>query len=112
MRRMVFALCLGALPLLAAAQNPPEPTLVEPPPTPAPIQTGEALEPEVTIIPGERETIQEYRVNGMLYMIKVVPSRGPAYFLVDTDGDGNLETRRNNLDPGLLIPRWILLRWD
>ena len=30
-------------------------------------------------------------------MIKVNPARGTPYYLVDTDGDGNLETRFNDL---------------
>ena len=44
-------------------------------------------------------------------MIKVVPTKGIPYYLVDTDGDGSLETRYNRLQDGMLIPAWILLRW-
>jgi hypothetical protein len=55
--------------------------------------------------------IEEYRAGGVLYMIRVNPARGAPYYLVDTDGDGNLETRFNDLAGGLLIPAWILFRW-
>jgi hypothetical protein len=49
--------------------------------------------------------------DGKLYMIKVVPTIGRPYFLMDTDGDGSLETKQHELDSGLLVPNWILLEW-
>ena len=73
--------------------------------------SGETLEPEVTIREKGDKRVTEYRVNGQLYMIKVQPKTGPAYYLTDTDGDGNLETKRFELDPSFLIPRWILFSW-
>lgn len=79
-----------------------------PPPPPAP---QDELEPEVTITQREDEMIEEYRVNNQLYMIKVIPKKGYAYYLVDTDGDGRLDTRRNDLVEDVLIPQWTLLRW-
>lgn len=68
-------------------------------------------EPEVTIIKNNEENIEEYRIYGKLYMIKVIPKVGAAYYLVDNDGDGNLETRQNSLEPNILIPMWILFKW-
>lgn len=68
--------------------------------------------PEVTIRQrGDQGSIEEYRAGGVLYMVKVNPAKGAPYYLVDTDGDGNLETRYNDLQGGLLIPAWVLLRW-
>lgn len=67
--------------------------------------------PEITIVPREGDVIEEYRVNGRLYMIRVIPRRGVPYYLIDTDGDGNLETRRNELSQDLVIPGWTLFRW-
>jgi len=78
------------------------------PPAPA---SQDELEPEVTITQHEGEMIEEYRVNNELYMIKVIPRKGYAYYLVDTDGDGRLDTRRNDLVEDVLIPQWILLRF-
>lgn len=71
----------------------------------------EALEPKVTIHEDGRGVIEEYRLNGSLYMIKVTPAVGPPYYLIDTDGDGELESRRNELDPDVMIPAWIIFRW-
>jgi len=72
---------------------------------------GQETEPEVVITPKEQGRIKEFRVNGRLYMIEVVPEKGLPYYLIDTDGDGTLDNRQNSLESGLAIPRWTLLRW-
>lgn len=71
----------------------------------------ETLEPEVVITDKSETTIQEFRANGQVYMIKVTPKKGPAYFLVDSNGDGELDIRRNELEPKMLIPSWVLFSW-
>ncbi|TQV65235.1 MAG: DUF2782 domain-containing protein [Halothiobacillaceae bacterium] len=98
-------LALAAGPAMAAdAPPPPEPT--------APRTDDEAMpEPEITIRKSEGQDIEEYRIKGRLYMIKITPQAGPAYYLIDTDGDGELETRHNGPMDAYLIPQWILFRW-
>ncbi|HEY5789143.1 MAG TPA: DUF2782 domain-containing protein [Gammaproteobacteria bacterium] len=81
------------------------------PDSPPPVKSGEVLEPDVTIIQRETETVYEYRLNGALYMVKVVPAQGAPYYLLDMDGDGTLESRRGELDPGVMVPHWMILRW-
>jgi hypothetical protein len=85
--------------------------LPEPPPPPPQVESGEVLEPDVTIIQGERQVVEEYRMNGRLYMVRVVPDNAPPYYLMDLDGDGSLETTRHGLAPGFVAPHWILFRW-
>ncbi len=87
-----------------------EELIEQPPQLPAPMQSGDSIEPDINIIQQDDRTIEEYRVNGQLYMIKVIPVVGPAYYLMDTDGDGSLETTRNELD-NPPVPNWILLEW-
>lgn len=83
-----------------------------PPPMPEQGQEGDVLEPEVTIVPRKAGgSVEEYRLNGRLYAVKIKPAMGPSYFLVDGDGDGYLESRRSELDTPLMIPGWVLLRW-
>ena len=82
----------------------------EPPELPDPVVTGENIEPQVTIIRKDDAVVEEYRVNGHLYMVKVTPAVGPAYYLVDQNGNGELDTRRSSLED-TNIPRWVLLRW-
>ena len=71
----------------------------------------EGLEPEVTIIQKGENVIEEFRLNGNLYMVKITPNKGRAYYLVDSDGDGSLDTRRNNIEDDVAIPRWTIFEW-
>ena len=67
-------------------------------------------QPEVRIIRKKDTVIEEYRVNGQLRYIKITPTTGNPYYMVDTDGDGVLETREDNFaNPP--INQWILLEW-
>jgi hypothetical protein len=75
------------------------------------VQSDQDSSGEVKIKEEKDETISEFRINGQLYMIRITPKKGTPYYLVDSDGDGNLETRWNELAPELLIPAWVLLRW-
>ena len=68
-------------------------------------------EPDVTIIQRGQERVEEYRMNNQIYMIKITPAKGYPYYLVDTDGDGNFDTRRPRLTSKFVIPQWVLLRW-
>lgn len=84
--------------------------LEKPPVIPEPLADGESIEPEINIIQKSDRTIEEYRVNGQLYMIKVTPSVGYPYYFIDTDGDGSLETQQYELATPE-IPNWILFKW-
>ena len=82
----------------------------EPPMLPPQVESGEALEPEVTIIQTDKEIIQEYRVNGRLYMVRITPQAGPPYYLLDLDGDGQLDVEEDDIS-NISIPQWVLFRW-
>ncbi len=84
----------------------------EPPDIPMSVKSGENLEPDITIIRRGQKTVQEYRRGGVLYMVKVIPDKGPAYYLIDTNGDGKLDVRGSDLDKGLKINQWKLLEWN
>ena len=88
-----------------------ESIMIEPPPLPERLESGETIEPEINIIQHEDKTVEEYRLAGKLYAIKVTPVVGPAYYLMDTDGDGSLETTQFELSSGLLVPNWVLFEW-
>jgi hypothetical protein len=68
-------------------------------------------EPEVRVIEEEDRTVEEYSINGQVYMIKVKPDVGPPYYLIDRDGDGDWENRRNNLGGDFTPPQWIIFEW-
>ena len=82
----------------------------EPPELPDPLVTGENIEPEVTIIRKKDSVIEEYRINGQLYMVKVTPAVGPVYYMKDMDGNGQMDQTRYALeDPS--VPQWVLFTW-
>lgn len=88
------------------------PALPEAPELPAPVQSGEEMAPDITIIRKGNDTIQEYRRNGRLYMVKVQPQVGPPYYLLDTNGDGRMDVKKNDLDKASNINQWLLFEWD
>ncbi len=67
-------------------------------------------EPEVTIRQDGDRIVEEYRLNGFLYAIKVTPPNGPPYFLVAVDDDGNF-ARADQVQQGLRIPSWKIFEW-
>ncbi|MFC1602890.1 DUF2782 domain-containing protein [Pseudomonadota bacterium] len=83
----------------------------EPPELPPQVESGEALEPEVTIIKSEEKTVEEYRLDGKLVMVKITPAAGSAYYLVDSDGDGTLDTQED--DPrSASVQQWVIFSWE
>lgn len=105
---------LALLPFAAQAETPPEVQPMPAPPVTAPPSSGldvdDGLEPEVSIIKRDDAVVHEYRMNGVLYMVKVIPVAGPPYYLIDSKGDGNL-IRHSEIDPGLVVPSWMIFRW-
>lgn len=112
MHRLLFTLLLLVpFNLPAEAPPPPEPVPDAPPPVPTGVDPTEEFEPEVKIIKRTESTIYEYSIKGEVYMVKIVPRVGFPYYLIDTDGDGSLESRYNKLDPELVVPNWMIYRW-
>jgi hypothetical protein len=69
------------------------------------------LEPAVTLREQEGARVQEYRVNNRLYQVKITPSVGAPYYLVDEDGSGDMAWHRGGSQFENNIPQWALLSW-
>lgn len=67
-------------------------------------------EAKVKISTQKDMTIEEYRVSGRLYMIKITPKHGKPYYLVDDRGDGRF-VRQDGLDSGFRVPRWVIKKF-
>lgn len=81
-------------------------TVPEIPPPPG-VSSDSAWEPQITIVQRGEDRLEEYRVRGKLYMIKVTPPHGTPYFLFDPNGQGQFQ-RLNEITPNLLVPLWVL----
>ena len=102
----VFMLC-AALPVMGADRPVNLQPIPDPPPPPPGFELDPALEPQVTIIKRGTDTVEEYRVGGRLYMLKVTPVSGRSYYLIDEKGDGKM-SRQETFDFGLRPPMWVI----
>ena len=83
----------------------PLPAVPPPPPDMAPFDA--ALEPQVTITKREGDTVEEHRINGKLYRVKVTPADGIPYWLIDRQGDGHFAQEGIGA-PDLSVPQWVI----
>ncbi|MBI3480666.1 MAG: DUF2782 domain-containing protein [Nitrosomonadales bacterium] len=88
----------------------PVPDNLEPLPAPPAMDEAPDDAPAVTITKQTEQIVEEYRVGGRLYMIKITPKSGAPYYLVDDQGDGKF-SRQESLDSGFRPPRWIIRRF-
>ncbi|ODU48685.1 MAG: hypothetical protein ABS92_07835 [Thiobacillus sp. SCN 63-374] len=91
MRYPVVLLTLMLSGLAVAATPPEHPPGLKPVPDGAP---GPGDAPAVTIKPSSQGRVVEYRANGKLYMLKVIPRVGKA--------------RQDSLDSGMRPPMWVV----
>ncbi|MDP3745037.1 MAG: DUF2782 domain-containing protein [Methylotenera sp.] len=112
-RASVLLMALLLLPLLAQAQDKKispvdlQPLEEIPPPTISADDNPD--EPQVTIIKKQGETIEEYRINGQLYMMKITPAHGVPYYLHKEDQDGSWVN--TGPTPPMSIPKWTIFRF-
>jgi len=130
MHQIIFALMLSfVLPIMAQSDQPEdlqplpelsepppplpelsEPELSEPPPIPPDIELDPELEPEITIIKRGEDTIEEHRINGELYMIKVIPRIGLPYYLVRNRRGGEF-SHPGDVGSDISAPMWRILEF-
>lgn len=104
MRTPVLLLTLLLSGVAVAAEPSAPPPELKPVPDGAP---GPDDAPAVTIKPSSQGRVVEYRANGRLYMLKVIPKVGKPYYLIDQKGDGQF-ARQESLDSGMRPPMWVI----
>ncbi len=109
MRRLLVTLAAlaASAALSAAAQQPPKLEPLPEPPPPPPGVVDNAEEPQVTITKQGENKVEEYRINGKLYMMKVTPPNGVPYYLLDQQGNGRW-TRQEGPTPPNSVPMWVI----
>jgi hypothetical protein len=110
---MLLVLCV--LPALALAADKARPADLQPleeaqsPPNTLDSADDSALEPQITIRKKGKETVEEYRINGELYMMKITPEHGVAYYMHKEDQSGGWLNDGPN--PPLSVPKWVIFRF-
>jgi hypothetical protein len=112
---LLMVLCV--LPALAQAADKARPADLQPledvPPPPntleSPSTDGSVLEPQITIRKKGTETVEEYRINGELYMMKITPAHGVAYYMHKEDQNGGWLNDGPN--PPLSVPKWVIFKF-
>ena len=65
---------------------------------------------EIKVPKGSR--IEEYKVNGKVYMVKVIPPKPfPPYYLEDKGGTGRFTEVPQTAAEHLSVPHWVIFRW-
>jgi hypothetical protein len=109
-----IALAAALVSAALAQPAPPPPPLppegASPPPSAPPLVGDPELEPQVTIIRRETETVEEVRIGGELRFVRVTPLHGRPYYLVP-DPNGRQFIRRDQLDTTVKVPLWVLFSW-
>lgn len=92
-----------------AADAPPSEFKQLPPPPVLESNVADAdLEPQVTITEKKDVVIEEFRVGGKLFKIKVTPKIGKPYYLVDERGDGQFSRMDGPDASSLRPPQWVI----
>ena len=64
--------------------------------------------PDITLIAGEERTVYEYRQNGQLRLVKIIPRNGRPYYLAPLDpskGFGDFDKAE------FVVPQWEIVRF-
>ena len=99
----------GAGTAFAQAQGQKLEPLPDVPPPPR-LAIDPALEPQITIRQRGEDKIEEFRIGGKLYMVRVTPPGGVPYVLIEQKGDGQFSTPAQGPSDahGLSVPMWVI----
>jgi hypothetical protein len=114
LRYLGLLLLFVSLPLYAADEAA-KPATAPPPPDMPQQDTGSLIDevppikPDVTIRKEKEQTVEEYRINGQLYKVKITPLHGKPYYLLYPDGIHGPIIRRELSD--IQTPAWVIFSW-
>jgi hypothetical protein len=111
---LLLALVVVQSPLTVLAKDKKPPANLQPLediPPPAIADDGNLTdEPQVTIVKKKNgDTVEEYRIGGQLYMMKITPSHGVPYYMHREDQEGGWIN--DGPSQPLSIPKWTLFRF-
>jgi hypothetical protein len=111
--RLLAPAALCALCLQVSAQQPPklEPLPDIPPPPALSDVPANKSEPQITVRQDGQNKIEEYRINGRLYAVRVTPPVGKPYTMLDPDGKGVRITADDPSGGRPPPPHWVLFEF-
>jgi len=81
-------------------------------PEKVPAKESEANGPSVSIRTRDNgDVVEEYREGGIVRMVKVTPTRGKPYYIMDNNGDGRLDRADAEAAGGVVPVSWIIATW-
>lgn len=110
LKSLIAGSVIAGLSFMAHAATPKDAELLEEVPSPPKIIEGQPIDkPTVTQRKDGENQIEEYSLNGQVYMIKVTPPSGESYYLHREDRDGAWV--HDGPQRPLSVPKWILFRF-
>lgn len=95
----------------SARENAPPPPPIREPLPPKVVDPDEQIEPQVRIRREQDRTVEEYVTSaGKVYMVRIKPAVGPAYYMLDTTGDGILNMQHDRFEPVKPV-YWKIFEW-
>lgn len=111
--RLLITSAMFAISGIAAqawAATPSDAELLEEVPSPPKVIEGQPMDKsEITKRKDGENDIEEYRLNGEVYMVKVTPPSGKPYYLHREDRNG--DWINDGPTRPLSVPKWILFRF-
>ena len=97
----------------ASTEAPSKPVATEAPvPEKIPAKASDDDTPSVRIRTRDNgDVVEEYRQGGMVTMVKVTPTRGKPYYIMDNNGDGRLDRADAEAAGGVVPVSWIIATW-
>lgn len=69
----------------------------------------DSMQADVVIRKGKDQVVEEFRVNGELYMVRITPKVGKPYYIRYPDGEKGRQIRKDLDD--INTPFWKLFEW-
>ena len=74
------------------------------------VQEQTEVPPEVTVRREGDNVVEEFRRNGRIFLIRVTPPNGQAYYLQDRGEEGEMEVS-DQLDTQNEVSKWRVFQW-
>jgi hypothetical protein len=109
-RLLLAGVCIAAMAMPVWAAAPKDAELLEEVPPPPKVIEGQPIDqPSVNKRKDGENDIEEYSLNGEVYMVKVTPPSGKSYYLHREDRNGDWV--HDGPTRPLSVPKWILFRF-